>query len=105
MKIGITGSSGNLGSYLINELKKYELDFFNGRIQNIIDVEKWIRGKNFDAIIHLAAIVPTFSVNKHKKKALNVNFNGTRNLVKTINKFHKKKNMVFLCFNISCISI
>ncbi len=95
MKIGLTGSSGNLGSYLKNELKKYKLDFFNGKIQNINHIEKLIKGKNFDAIIHLAAIVPTSIVNKDKKKALYVNFNGTKNLVDTINKFHKKKVWFF----------
>jgi dTDP-4-dehydrorhamnose reductase len=75
MKIGITGSRGNLGSYLKNQFREYKLDYFNGRIENKSDVNKWIEGKNFDAIIHLAAIVPTSVVNKHKNKALDVNFN------------------------------
>ena len=73
MKIGITGSSGNLGSYLKNQFSEYKLDYFNGRIEKKSDINKWIKGKNFDVIIHLAAIVPTSIVNKHKNKALDVN--------------------------------
>ena len=95
MKIGITGSSGNLGSYLKNQFREYKLDYFNGRIENKSDVNKWIEGKSFDAIIHLAAIVPTSVVNKHKNKALDVNFYGTKNLIDSINKLHKKKIWFF----------
>ena len=54
MKIGITGSRGNLGSHLKNQFREYELDYFNGRIENKSDINKWIEGKNFDAIIHLS---------------------------------------------------
>ena len=36
---------------------------------------------NFDAIIHLAAIVPIKTVNKNRTKAKNVNFYGTKNIV------------------------
>ena len=96
MKIGITGSRGNLGSYLKNQFREYKLDYFNGRIENKSDINKWIEGKNFDAIIHLAAIVPTSIVNKHKNKALDVNFYGTKNLIDSINKFTKKKYGFFM---------
>ena len=96
MKIGITGSSGNLGSYLKNQFSEYKLDNFNGRIEKKSDIHKWIKGKNFDVIIHLAAIAPTSIVNKHKNKALEINFNGTKNLIDTINKLHKKKMGIFV---------
>ena len=95
MKIGITGASGNLGTYLKKQFKDYNLDYFKGRIENKNDIIKWIRGKNFDAIIHLAAIVPTYIVNKNKNKALIVNSNGTKNLIDTINKLHQKKIWFF----------
>ena len=95
MKIGITGSSGNLGSYLKNQFSEYKLDYFNGRIEKKDDINKWIKGKKFNVIIHLAAITPTFVVNKHKNKALDVNFNGTKNLIDSINKFHKEKIWFF----------
>ena len=51
MKIGITGSGGNLGSYLKNQFREYKLYYFNGRIEKKSDINKWIKGKNFDVII------------------------------------------------------
>ena len=95
MKIGITGSNGVLGSEFIKTLNKKDMIKFNGRIENIKDVEKWIYKNNFDLIFHFAAIVPTFKVNSNKKKAMHVNYIGTKNLIDTINKFSKKKIWFF----------
>lgn len=95
MRIGITGSSGDLGSYLQKILTKNKLILFNQRIENIVYLKKWIMDNNFDAIIHLAAIVPTYIVNKDKKKSLKINYIGTKNIVDVINKFSKKKVWFF----------
>ena len=58
MKIGITGSTGNLGTYLKKILINNDLIYFKKRIENKKDVNNWIKKNNFDSIIHLAAIVP-----------------------------------------------
>ena len=62
MKIGITGSSGVLGTNLRKILCNEIFLCFNGKIQNYSDVYKWIKKNQFDSIIHLAAIVPTLSL-------------------------------------------
>ena len=45
--------------------------------------------KDFDILIHLAALVPTNLVNKNYKKAYKVNVIGTNNLIDSLKK--KKK--------------
>tara|TARA_B100000787_G_scaffold169611_1_gene161329 strand:- start:86 stop:898 length:813 start_codon:yes stop_codon:yes gene_type:complete len=95
MKIGLTGSKGVLGSTLIKFLNKQKLNFFKGRIEKIKEVQMWIKKNDFDAIIHLAAMVPTYLVNDNKKKALKVNYNGTKNIVDTINRYSQKKIWFF----------
>ena len=94
MKIGITGSSGVLGTNLRKVLCNETFLCFNGRIQNYSDVYKWIKKNQFDSIIHLAAIVPTSDVNKNKQYSHNVNVDGTKNLINAIN-LHSKKRVWF----------
>ena len=103
MNIGLTGSTGILGSILKKRLKLKKKNLFINKIENFNDVKNWIIKNNFDYIIHLAAIVPTKTVNNNKNKALLVNYLGTKNLVKAINNYSKKKNLVILFFNISCL--
>lgn len=95
MKIGFTGSKGVLGSALIKLFKNNNLYHFKGRVENIKEIQVWIKNNDFDAIIHLAAMVPTYLVNNNKKKALKVNYNGTKNIIDTINKYSKKKIWFF----------
>lgn len=80
---GITGSSGILGSEFIKK-KYFNFIKFQGNITNKKQVDKWVRGNRFDLIIHFAAIVPTHAVEKNYKKALKVNFNGTKYLIDSI---------------------
>ena len=95
MKIGVTGSNGVLGSEFIKSFNKIDIIKFQGRVEKIKDVKQWICKNNFDLIFHFAAIVPTFKVNSNKKKAMLVNYIGTKNIVDTINKFSKKKIWFF----------
>ena len=95
MKIGITGSSGILGSNLRKILNNENFLPFTGKIENYSDVYKWIKKNQFDSIIHLAAIVPTIDVNKNKKYSLRVNVDGTKNLINAINLHSKKKVWFF----------
>ena len=64
LKCGITGASGVLGRAIRNELD-YKFIPFRGRIENKKTVSQWIKNNNFDLIFHLAAIVPTATVNNN----------------------------------------
>ena len=86
MIIGITGSTGVLGSALKKTFKKFKVVNFTGDISKKKDIISWLAENNLNAIIHLAAIVPIEKVNKNKYKAKKVNFYGTKNLVDCIKK-------------------
>jgi nucleoside-diphosphate-sugar epimerase len=84
----ITGSNGVLGKKLKKTLP-YKFYEFKKDIRNKKDVEEWVLKKDFDIVIHLAALVAVDKVNKNYQKAYDVNVNGTLNL---INSIFKKKN-------------
>ena len=94
IKCGITGSKGNLGKTFLKS-KKFKFIKFNGDISKKNDVVKWVKLNNFDIIIHFAALVPTFIVNKNYQKAQKVNFKGTKYLVDAILKYKKDINWFF----------
>ncbi len=79
--IGITGCSGSLGKTLLKIGKNKKFVCFSGDIRNRNHVRNWIKRNNLKAIIHLAAIVPIKDVNNDKKKAKDVNFLGTKNII------------------------
>ncbi len=81
MKIGITGYSGSLGKTLIKINKSNKIYRFKGDIRKKSDIKNWFKNKKIDAIFHLAAIVPIKIVKKNKKKAYEVNYLGTKNVV------------------------
>ena len=95
MNIGLTGSTGVLGSYLKKKLNIKKSNQFFGKIENLNHVNKWIKDNNFDYIIHLAAIVSTSTVNKNRIKALGINYIGVKNLINAINNHSKKKIWLF----------
>ena len=80
ISIGITGSSGSLGKELL-KLKKVKFVKYKGDIRSKKNLKKWFDNNSFDAILHLAAIVPIINVNSNKKKAFEVNYEGTKNIV------------------------
>ena len=80
-RIGLTGSTGSLGKVILNNNKKIKFSCFKGDIRNRSEVFKWLKKKNLDVILHLAAVVPIKEVNKNKIKAREVNFLGTKNIV------------------------
>ena len=84
--IGITGCSGSLGKTLLKIGKKKNFVCFSGDVRNRDHVLKWITKNNLKAVIHLAAIVPIKDVNNNKKKAKDVNFLGTKNIVIAVKK-------------------
>lgn len=87
--IGITGHTGVLGKALIEKFKnnkKFKINKFFGDIRKKKDVQLWLKNNKFDAIFHLAAIVPTSKVEKFYNDALKVNYTGTKILVDEIVK-------------------
>ncbi len=85
LKCAITGSRGILGRK-IRSILPFKFYAFKGSVENYKKVDDWINSKKYDALIHLAAIVPTKKVNKDYKKAKLVNVKGTKNLVKAVLK-------------------
>ena len=86
IKIGITGHSGSLGKEIVKSKFGFNYSFFKSDVRSKSKVLKWIDGKKFDAIIHLAAIVPIKIVNNNQKKAYDVNYIGTKNIVDAVKK-------------------
>ena len=67
IRIGITGRTGSLGREIVKSKLGFNYSFFKGDIRNKNKIAKWIGSKKFDAIIHLAAIVPIKVVRSKKK--------------------------------------
>ena len=90
----ITGSNGVLGKKIKDKLP-YKFYEFNKDIRNLKSVEEWVLKKDFDIIIHLAALVAVDKVNKNYKKAYDINVKGTLNLIKAITKKKNKPKWFF----------
>jgi GDP-4-dehydro-6-deoxy-D-mannose reductase len=92
IRIGITGSTGVLGSILLRKLKKknYKVACFRSDIRKIEKIRSWVKKNNFDAIFHLASIVPVNLCNKNPLNACYINIGGTKNILETISKLKKK---------------
>jgi len=89
--IGITGYSGSIGRALLKHKHKYfKFIKFKGDVRHKKKLLSWFSKNNFNAIIHLAAVVPIVVVNRSKKNAYNVNYNGTKNIVDLVAKFNVK---------------
>jgi len=93
--IGITGSTGVLGSYIKKNLKNIKFDCFNGDITNKKDIQKWLNGKKFDALFHFAAVVPTKKVLKNYNHSKKVNYHGTKLLIDHVKKNETTKWFLF----------
>ena len=108
MKIFITGSSGYIGSNILNYLSKFDhyeitclehikknhprpknVKFVNGNILEIHKLENYI--KNIDVFIHLAAEVQFSNADKF----FNVNYISLKNILKTCNENNVKKFIYF----------
>ena len=84
--VGITGHTGSLGKEIIKSKFGFNYSFFKGDIRNKNKISKWINSKKFDAIIHLAAIVPISIVNNNRNKAYQINYIATKNIVNAVKK-------------------
>jgi nucleoside-diphosphate-sugar epimerase len=99
MICAITGHSGLLGKRLLKEAKN-NIKFikFKGNICNKKKISNWILNNNFDAFIHLAAIVPTKKVSRDYLRAKKVNFYGTKFVIDALKK---KKNKIWFFYSSS----
>ena len=88
--IGITGHNGSLGKIIKKNKSKNNYFYYMHDIRNKKKLFEWCNNNNLNAIFHLAAIVPIKSVNKNRKKAYDVNFVGTKNLVDIAKKINVK---------------
>ena len=96
-KIGITGGSGLLGKLLTKELKKKNIDYslFKKDIINKNHIKNWLfRNNDIEYIFHFAAYTSVERSKINKKKALNTNVLGTKNLLEVLN-LKKKKRLLF----------
>lgn len=94
-KIGITGSTGVLGKILTDCLKKkYRVVCFKSDIRKTSKVSKWIKNNKFDAIFHLASLVPVKLCENNPYKACEINIGGTKNILEAISN-EKKKPWLF----------
>ena len=91
--VGITGASGSLGKQIIRSKSNIKFIRFNGDIRSKETIRKWFKKYQFDAIFHLAAIVPIKEVNSNKKIALGVNYVGTKIIANEV--FKHKINWFF----------
>ena len=90
----ITGSNGVLGKKLMKKLP-YKFYEFKKDIRDLKSVEEWVLKKDFDIVIHLAALVAVNEVNKNYKKAYDINVKGTLNLINSIIKKKNKPKWLF----------
>lgn len=90
----ITGSTGILGKK-IRKLLPYKFYEFKDDLRKKKKVERWVSNKDFDIIIHLAALVPVNEVNKNYNKAYDINVAGTSNLINSILKKKINQNGFF----------
>jgi len=94
LKCAITGANGVLGKRLRQTLP-YKFYSFKENIADYNKVLKWINSKQFDLVIHLAAIVPTNRVDKNFKIAKKINVDGTKNVIQAISTLRKPPKWFF----------
>ena len=84
MKILMTGSTGILGRRFIEKFTEHQYLIYKGRVENYFEVSKFINeNKEFDVVLHLAALVPRNIVENQAKEAFYSNVVGTFNILES----------------------
>lgn len=91
MKIGITGSSGFIGSHFIKRYGHiYNFTKFSGDMTNFEAVNEFIE-LDFDIVFHLASVIPKYDVNGMPiPQSFSSNIIGTKNIAKIASRFNTK---------------
>lgn len=92
MLIGITGSRGVLGTIISRQLQDagIAISLFEGDITNRTDIATWFQQQAITHLIHLAAIVPVNIVSDNYKKAVEVNIQGSLNLLEVAKQLNQR---------------
>src|SRR3989338_11444327 len=98
LKIAITGSTGLIGSRII-ELLKTDFEFielvwpeFDLRKKD--QIWKVLKDLNFDLLLHLAAYTNVDAAEKEKNLAFEINVTGTKNIFEAVSR--KKKKLIYI---------
>ncbi len=91
MKIGITGSSGFIGSRFIEKYGDiYDFIQFSGDMTNFETVNEFM-AQNFNVVFHLASVIPKYDKNGLAiPQSFSSNIIGTKNIAKTASIFNTK---------------
>jgi len=73
--------------------KSKYLNLFNGSIMDKISLAEAM--KNCDAVVHLAAYLGVERTEKNKSKCIEINIEGTKNVIDVINKTKSVKKTIF----------
>lgn len=93
----LTGGSGTLGNAIVKSGLFKKLYYPTSKQLNILDykkLKKFIYQKKISLIIHCAAIARIKKCEKNISKAIEVNIQGTLNIIKSINK--KKISLIYI---------
>ncbi len=98
LKIAITGSSGLIGSRVVellhNDFQFIQLELPNFDITDKNKAYETIKKLDFDIFFHLAAYTNVDMAEKEKKLAYSINVEGTKNITEAV--FEKKKGLIFV---------
>jgi dTDP-4-dehydrorhamnose reductase len=94
LKVAITGSTGLIGSRMV-ELLKDKISFIpltqaDMNITDMSSVEKAISGLHFDLFLHLAGYTNVDQAEKTPGPAIALNVDGTRNVFNAVDAKNKK---------------
>jgi len=96
MKILITGSSGFIGGFLLDRLKKHhDVYCLKNDLRDHAAIEQEVLSVNPEIIVHLAARTEVEKSFYEQTVFSDINYVGTVNLIEVANKLKNFKNFVF----------